>query len=148
MEMIYLKSTQKTVHIKSLSGIIVFKCSLLFIGFMQLLVPYGSVVKSCVDTFNKQRILCLFQSYDKDGKSTRLNSSHANISYAVFCLKKKQSLFPLASLLDFTTKSSNPPCSHYPFFFPCTSPPSPTSLLLRPLSSSRSPISTSSLPCL
>src|SRR3712207_8218464 len=24
------------------------------------------------------------------GKSTRLNSSHANISYAVFCLKKKQ----------------------------------------------------------
>src|SRR3712207_7363927 len=26
---------------------------------------------------------------DKDRKSTRLNSSHANISYAVFCLKKK-----------------------------------------------------------
>src|SRR3712207_8898362 len=25
-----------------------------------------------------------------DRKSTRLNSSHANISYAVFCLKKKQ----------------------------------------------------------
>src|SRR3712207_8504920 len=30
---------------------------------------------------------------DADRKSTRLNSSHANISYAVFCLKKnKQSL--------------------------------------------------------
>src|SRR3712207_7089971 len=28
----------------------------------------------------------------KDRKSTRLNSSHANISYAVFCLKKKQTL--------------------------------------------------------
>src|SRR3712207_7781518 len=27
---------------------------------------------------------------DKDRKSTRLNSSHANISYAVFCLKKTQ----------------------------------------------------------
>src|SRR3712207_8476122 len=26
-----------------------------------------------------------------DRKSTRLNSSHANISYAVFCLKKKRS---------------------------------------------------------
>src|SRR3712207_6901723 len=26
---------------------------------------------------------------DEIGKSTRLNSSHANISYAVFCLKKK-----------------------------------------------------------
>src|SRR3712207_6994124 len=27
---------------------------------------------------------------DLDRKSTRLNSSHANISYAVFCLQKKQ----------------------------------------------------------
>src|SRR3712207_7384138 len=27
-----------------------------------------------------------------DRKSTRLNSSHANISYAVFCLKKKKPL--------------------------------------------------------
>src|SRR5438445_9602596 len=32
-----------------------------------------------------------FSSFDevRDRKSTRLNSSHANISYAVFCLKKK-----------------------------------------------------------
>src|SRR3712207_8102152 len=30
---------------------------------------------------------------DSDRKSTRLNSSHANISYAVFCLKKKQHTF-------------------------------------------------------
>src|SRR3712207_7404396 len=29
------------------------------------------------------------QSSPVDRKSTRLNSSHANISYAVFCLKKK-----------------------------------------------------------
>src|SRR3712207_7515880 len=28
--------------------------------------------------------------YPVDRKSTRLNSSHANISYAVFCLKKKK----------------------------------------------------------
>src|SRR3712207_7095334 len=27
--------------------------------------------------------------FESDRKSTRLNSSHANISYAVFCLKKK-----------------------------------------------------------
>src|SRR5436305_5412390 len=27
--------------------------------------------------------------FDKDRKSTRLNSSHVRISYAVFCLKKK-----------------------------------------------------------
>src|SRR5947209_13144395 len=30
------------------------------------------------------------QDIMKDRKSTRLNSSHANISYAVFCLKKKK----------------------------------------------------------
>src|SRR3712207_7395376 len=30
----------------------------------------------------------------EDRKSTRLNSSHANISYAVFCLKKKASTCP------------------------------------------------------
>src|SRR3712207_8820993 len=31
-----------------------------------------------------------FYSVSIDRKSTRLNSSHANISYAVFCLKKKK----------------------------------------------------------
>src|SRR3712207_7086388 len=31
-----------------------------------------------------------FDPEAKDRKSTRLNSSHANISYAVFCLKKKK----------------------------------------------------------
>src|SRR2546430_16139892 len=30
-------------------------------------------------------------SYERDRKSTRLNSSHSQISYAVFCLKKKKS---------------------------------------------------------
>src|SRR3712207_8428246 len=30
----------------------------------------------------------------RDRKSTRLNSSHANISYAVFCLKKKYNTLP------------------------------------------------------
>src|SRR3712207_8499973 len=32
--------------------------------------------------------------HDADRKSTRLNSSHANISYAVFCLKKKKTSTP------------------------------------------------------
>src|SRR3712207_8291925 len=38
----------------------------------------------------------------RDRKSTRLNSSHANISYAVFCLKKK------------TTSSDCRSCTPYP----------------------------------
>src|SRR5256886_9155047 len=42
-----------------------------------------------------------------DRKSTRLNSSHSQISYAVFCLKKKKELHSLMALifllqLDFT----------------------------------------------
>src|SRR3712207_7251822 len=32
----------------------------------------------------------IVQLHVRDRKSTRLNSSHANISYAVFCLKKKK----------------------------------------------------------
>src|SRR5699024_11313849 len=31
-------------------------------------------------------------SLDRDRKSTRLNSSHVSISYAVFCLKKKKKI--------------------------------------------------------
>src|SRR3712207_6947415 len=48
-----------------------------------LLVGVGAVVR--------------FQAVERDlgdRKSTRLNSSHANISYAVFCLKKKIQLEP------------------------------------------------------
>src|SRR5258707_12052878 len=35
------------------------------------------------------------RSSRRDRKSTRLNSSHANISYAVFCLKKKNCVIDL-----------------------------------------------------
>src|SRR3712207_6868700 len=35
-------------------------------------------------------VVALDQPLRQDRKSTRLNSSHANISYAVFCLKKKK----------------------------------------------------------
>src|SRR5258707_7834092 len=38
-----------------------------------------------------RRLLARIHRYTlEDRKSTRLNSSHANISYAVFCLKKKR----------------------------------------------------------
>src|SRR5947209_13549151 len=40
------------------------------------------------DLLMENRIIFLGSSRDR--KSTRLNSSHANISYAVFCLKKKK----------------------------------------------------------
>src|SRR3712207_8148579 len=55
------------------------------------LVPHRSAVrdftdKAEVDAVYVPEVLDLVKA---DRKSTRLNSSHANISYAVFCLKKK-----------------------------------------------------------
>src|SRR3712207_7497923 len=42
-----------------------------------------------------------------DRKSTRLNSSHANISYAVFCLKKKKmTKYTMATLTSSKTATS------------------------------------------
>src|SRR3712207_8860174 len=40
--------------------------------------------------------------HPRDRKSTRLNSSHANISYAVFCLKKKNIKNTIKILLNQT----------------------------------------------
>src|SRR3712207_7721031 len=46
------------------------------------------------------RVSINWDLHEEDRKSTRLNSSHANISYAVFCLKKKNiSLNPFLHLL-------------------------------------------------
>src|SRR3712207_6933059 len=63
------------------------------------LIPEGELFRAiAIDTVTEaQRIFDgvgppLGQSvymFFEDRKSTRLNSSHANISYAVFCLKKK-----------------------------------------------------------
>src|SRR2546430_8440242 len=41
--------------------------------------------------------MCSFAFPVKDRKSTRLNSSHSQISYAVFCLKKKKKNITLSS---------------------------------------------------
>src|SRR3712207_7291335 len=45
---------------------------------------------------------------DVDRKSARLNSSHANISYAVFCLKKKKYIYRKIHLST-STASHSPP---------------------------------------
>src|SRR5690606_39842149 len=38
----------------------------------------------------KQKMRTYLEDFELDRKSTRLNSSHVKISYAVFCLKKKR----------------------------------------------------------
>src|SRR5258707_2977426 len=71
------------------------------------LFPYTTLFRSPRDVASRRPPLhmrvCIDQTRDdgladqvdalgvlRDRKSTRLNSSHANISYAVFCLKKKK----------------------------------------------------------
>src|SRR3712207_7906561 len=54
----------------------------------------GFDLSSAIDDGSAFKTYNLFerrsQHINQDRKSTRLNSSHANISYAVFCLKKKK----------------------------------------------------------
>src|SRR3712207_8095933 len=64
---------------------------------MALLIAAGLFLKSLVNVsrvdlgLRVENVVTLGLSPELDRKSTRLNSSHANISYAVFCLKKKKS---------------------------------------------------------
>src|SRR5256886_6444252 len=61
------------------------------------LFPYTTLFRSDVEGYTHEEIAELMGktvSFSKsqlaDRKSTRLNSSHSQISYAVFCLKKKK----------------------------------------------------------
>src|SRR5438034_6287726 len=75
------------------------------------LFPYTTLFRSCLDQLwrtvglparpAKERLLVIGNPpyveakrlSSEDRKSTRLNSSHTVISYAVFCLKKKTQIF-------------------------------------------------------
>ena len=48
-------------------------------------IAFGGILMTCPIQVYLLYLICAI-----DRKSTRLNSSHANISYAVFCLKKKK----------------------------------------------------------
>src|SRR3712207_6867323 len=48
-----------------------------------------------VETNKRDDKIKFYTGLYQDRKSTRLNSSHANISYAVFCLKKKKKKYNL-----------------------------------------------------
>src|SRR5436309_12405474 len=57
---------------------------------------------------------CAIRCTREDRKSTRLNSSHVKISYAVFCLKKKKLLTGLLRGLG-----TMPVCCSYRFLLKC-----------------------------
>src|SRR5258707_5204812 len=67
-----------------------FPYTTLFRSILEAAVVYG--YWPCYSEANRLVVLDpRDRSSELDRKSTRLNSSHANISYAVFCLKKKKS---------------------------------------------------------
>src|SRR5471032_3557861 len=54
------------------------------------LFPYTTLFRSCRPAGGGPSLPVGPPCHRKDRKSTRLNSSHITISYAVFCLKKKK----------------------------------------------------------
>src|SRR5438874_9379847 len=88
------------------------------------LFPYTTLFRSnCVVDFrrtewkSRRRLTSPAQSrpVERDRKSTRLNSSHVEISYAVFCLKKKKAP-PRDALAQLTFAATDPrtPIRHLP----------------------------------
>src|SRR3712207_8959418 len=58
--------------------------------FGRMLTGESAFIQKFTSKGNGELLLAPSYMGDIDRKSTRLNSSHANISYAVFCLKKKK----------------------------------------------------------
>src|SRR5258707_6517949 len=71
-------------------------------GECPALLSFGAGLHETVDTLIDRVEGGLIQ---RDRKSTRLNSSHANISYAVFCLKKKKKQILHDTLIQYTLQS-------------------------------------------
>src|SRR3989442_6149917 len=68
------------------------------------LFPYTTLFRSVRLTFPSAKpsvqtlnSFSMMKEFGLDRKSTRLNSSHVRISYAVFCLKKKKTRFHYAN---------------------------------------------------
>src|SRR3712207_7819857 len=71
---------------------------IVFVGYGVKADEYGWDDYKGLDVTGKTVVMLI-----KDRKSTRLNSSHANISYAVFCLKKKKIQLSLQTSLFYPT---------------------------------------------
>src|SRR3712207_7153331 len=78
-----------------------FRSKILFFILKNCRLPVPYCKARLLMNFLQQRVH--FYESPKDRKSTRLNSSHANISYAVFCLKKKKPIHGLHSPTSPTT---------------------------------------------
>src|SRR5690242_21178272 len=72
------------------------------------LFPYTTLFRSTLSSYAGSKAVALFfypyafsgVCTRRDRKSTRLNSSHMSISYAVFCLKKKNQQLVAVTILE------------------------------------------------
>src|SRR6266511_1844467 len=96
------------------------------------LFPYTTLFRSGARCTPPQRSRCRCStSSSLDRKSTRLNSSHVKISYAVFCLKKKKKDYAQLRALkksarEFVTKQNNSTNRYYLFHKTITIDTSPS----------------------
>src|ERR1035441_10957017 len=78
-------------------------CCVFFFFFLMIRRPPRSTLFPYTTLFRSITLLAWpcsprsrdYRQYETDRKSTRLNSSHLGISYAVFCLKKKKNTRPV-----------------------------------------------------
>src|SRR5437868_13129548 len=98
------------------------RCVLLFFFLMirrpprSTLFPYTTLFRSMLSCRGKVGAIHIHRNFHgvltTDRKSTRLNSSHVSISYAVFCLKKKKPWCAPSPRAPGTCLLLSPPRSH------------------------------------
>src|SRR2546427_7959043 len=69
-------------------GGLVFSLLVIAVAMLATLFEFNDFIEERKAVFQSKRTRVLVE-VETDRKSTRLNSSHSQISYAVFCLKKK-----------------------------------------------------------
>src|SRR5690625_5781688 len=85
-------------------------CKMLFISWNMKQASFKRLMKILINLqklFKIRHALSLRLYRSSDRKSTRLNSSHVAISYAVFCLKKKNNTTHQAGAPNKYTSSEN-----------------------------------------
>src|SRR2546429_3462682 len=94
------------------------------IGLVNQVVPAGDLLAAAEQTL--RGILAMGPLAVRDRKSTRLNSSHGYISYAVFCLKKKKTNRRVTIGVNrYSNLNSIPNLSHWLIIRTCSTHPSP-----------------------
>src|SRR2546427_8091247 len=106
------------IGLQILIAVTLFACIMTAVGYVllvQLNKPeslakgMGEVIKNSTQIAAFGVFIFIVMAGDR--KSTRLNSSHSQISYAVFCLKKKKHTAHHQTIYNFTSNKHNCVCN-------------------------------------